>query len=97
MHYWLICFALFYQLDLVLQLNFVSDNTILVFSKSNVNITIDKIHPINSLHISNEAKYIYCSNGKEEIRGASLFDFGTLQVSLSLVTVLILSRMPSQC
>ena len=57
---------------------------ILVFSQSNVNITIYKIHPINSLHISNETKYIYSSNGKEEIRGASPFDFGTLQVSLSL-------------
>ena len=54
---WLICFALFYQLDLVLKLNFISDNIILIFSQSNVNITIDtKIHPITSLHISNQTK-----------------------------------------
>ena len=40
-----------------LKLNFVSDNNILIFSQSNVNITIDtKIHPITSLHISNQTK-----------------------------------------
>ena len=45
--YWLICFAKFYQLDLVLKMNFVSDNIISIFSQSNVNITIDtKIHQL---------------------------------------------------
>ena len=55
--YWLICFALFYQLDLVLKLNFISDNIILIFNQSNVNITIDtKIQLITSLHTSNQTK-----------------------------------------
>ena len=46
-----------YQLDLVLKLNFVSDNIILIFNQSNVNITIDtKIHPVISLLISNQTK-----------------------------------------
>ena len=34
-------FALFYKLDLVVRLNFVSDNIILIFSQSNVNILTD--------------------------------------------------------
>ena len=42
---------------LVLKLNFAPDNIILIFSQSNVNITIDtKIHPITSFHISNQTK-----------------------------------------
>ena len=58
-------FYIIYQLDLVLKLNFVSDNIILIFSQSNVNITIDtKIHAITSLHISNQTKKINSSNGK---------------------------------
>ena len=40
-NYLLICFALFYQLVLVLQLNFVSDSIVLIFSQSTVNIMID--------------------------------------------------------
>ena len=55
-NYWLICFTLIYQLDLALQLNFVADNIILIFSQPNVNIIDTEIHPINSLHISNKAK-----------------------------------------
>ena len=52
-------------LYLVLKLNFVSDNIILIFSQSNVNITIDtKIHQITFLHISNQTKTINSSNGK---------------------------------
>ena len=40
-------FFINYQLDLVLQMNFVSDNILLIFSQSNVNIIIDtKLHPI---------------------------------------------------
>ena len=55
--HWLICFALFHQLDLVFKLNFILDNIILIFSQSDVNITIDtKIQPITSLHISNQTK-----------------------------------------
>ena len=51
--------ALFYQLDLVLKLNFVSDNIILIFSQSSVNIMIGtNIHPITSLHVSNQTKWI---------------------------------------
>ena len=58
-------FCIIYQLDSVLKLNLVSDNIILVFSQSNVNITIDtKIHPITSFHISNQTKKINSSNGK---------------------------------
>ena len=53
---WLICFTLIYQLDLALQLNFVADNIILIFSQPNVNIIDTEIHPINSLHISNTTK-----------------------------------------
>ena len=50
-------FSNIYQLDLVLKLNFVSDNIILIFSQSNVNITIDtKINPVISLLISNQTK-----------------------------------------
>ena len=49
---WLICFTLIYRLDLALQLNFVADNIILIFSQPNVNIIDTEIHPINSLHIS---------------------------------------------
>ena len=57
-------FPQFYQLDLVLKLNFVSDNIILTLSQSNVNITIDtKIHPITSLHTSNQTKLINSSYG----------------------------------
>ena len=48
MKYWLICFALFYQLDLVLQLNFVLGNNILIFSQSNVKIMIDTKITCNS-------------------------------------------------
>ena len=58
-------FYIIYQLDLVLKLNFVSDIIILIFSQSNVNITIDtKIHPITSLHISNQTNKINSSNRK---------------------------------
>ena len=40
-----------------LEVEFVSDNIILVFNQSNVDITINtKIHPITSLHISNQTK-----------------------------------------
>ena len=47
----------FFSHNLVLKLNFVSDNIILIFSQSNVNITIDtKIHPVISLPISNQTK-----------------------------------------
>ena len=50
-------FCIIYQLDLVLKLNFVSDNIILIFRQSNVNITIDtKMYPFTSLHISNQTK-----------------------------------------
>ena len=53
-NYCLICFAVFYQLDHVVQSNFVADNIKLIFSISNVNIIVDtKLQPINSLHISN--------------------------------------------
>ena len=39
--------ALFYQLTLVLQMSFVSDYSILIFSQSHVNIIINtKLHPI---------------------------------------------------
>ena len=44
---------------------FVSDNIILIFSQSNVNITIDtQIHPVISLLISNQTKSINSCNGK---------------------------------
>ena len=50
-------FALFHQLDLVLQLNYVSDSFTFIFSQPKVNNLIDtKIHPINYLHISNQTK-----------------------------------------
>ena len=53
----LLCFALFFQLDLVKQLSLVSENINLIFSQSNVNIMIGtKIHPINSVHISNQTE-----------------------------------------
>ena len=43
--------------NLFCKLNFVSDNIILIFNQSNVNIAINtKIHPITSLHISNQTK-----------------------------------------
>ena len=45
-----------YQLDLALQLNFVADNIILIFSQPNVNIIDTEIHPINYLHISRKTK-----------------------------------------
>ena len=44
------------QLDIALQLNFVADNVILIFSQPNVNIIDTEIHPINSLHMSNKTK-----------------------------------------
>ena len=56
MNHWLICFALFYQLDLVLQLTFASDNIILIFSQSNVNFMID------SKYISNKFYPYFKSN-----------------------------------
>ena len=39
-----------------MQLNFVADTIILIFSQLNVNIIDTEIHPINSLHISNITK-----------------------------------------
>ena len=50
---------------LMQKLNFDSDKNILIFSQSNVNITIDtKLHLITSLYISNQTKLINSSNGK---------------------------------
>ena len=50
-------FCIILSIRSVLKFNFVSDNIILIFSQSNVNITIDtKIHPITSLHILNQTK-----------------------------------------
>ena len=51
-NYWLICFTLIYQLYLALQLNFVADGIILIFSQPNVNIIDTEIYTINSMHIS---------------------------------------------
>ena len=49
-------FCIILSIKLVLKLSFVS-SFILIFGKSNVNITIvTKIHPITSLHISNKMK-----------------------------------------
>ena len=54
----MIYFALFYQLEqLVLQWNFVAYNIKLIFTMSNVNITVDKkLQLNNSLHNSNQTK-----------------------------------------
>ena len=50
-------FCIILSIRFSLEVEFVSDNIILIFSQSNVNITIDtKIHPITSLHISNQTK-----------------------------------------
>ena len=60
-HYCLICFELFYQLDpLVLEMNFVAVNTKLIFSMQNVNIIVNKkLQSFSSLHISNKIIYTY--------------------------------------
>ena len=52
-------------LFLALQLKFVADNIILIFSQPNVNIIDTEINPINSLHISNKTKQINCTNIKK--------------------------------
>ena len=50
-------FCIILSIKFSLQVEFVSDNIILIFNQSNVNITINtKIHPITSLHISNQTK-----------------------------------------
>ena len=52
----LVIFCRILSIRFSLEMNFVSGN-ILIFSQSNVNITIDtKIHLITSLHISNQTK-----------------------------------------
>ena len=52
-------FCIIISMRFSLEVEFVSDNVILIFSQSNVNIRINtKMHPITytSLHISNQAK-----------------------------------------
>ena len=50
-------FCIILSIRFSLEVEFVSDNIILIFSQSNVNITIDtKIQSITSLHISNLTK-----------------------------------------
>ena len=50
-------FCIILSMRFSLEVEFVSDNVILIFSQSNVNIRIDtEMHPITSLHISNQAK-----------------------------------------
>ena len=50
-------FCIILSIRFCFEVEFVSDNIILIISQSNVNITIDiKIHPISSLHISNQTK-----------------------------------------
>ena len=50
-------FCIILSIRFSLEVEFVSGNIILLFSQSNVNITIDtKIHQITSLQISNQTK-----------------------------------------
>ena len=52
-------FCIILSIRFKLEVDFFSDNIILIFSQSNVNITIDtKIHLTTSLHISNQTKEI---------------------------------------
>ena len=62
----------------------------LIFSQSNVNIMIDtKKHPILCIFQIKQNKFTVI------IKGANSFDVDSLQVSLSLAAVLMLSRLPS--
>ena len=48
-------FGIILSITFSLEVEFVSDNIILIFSQSNVNIMIDtNIHPITSLYISDK-------------------------------------------
>ena len=50
-------FSIILSIRFSLKVEFFLDNIILIFSQSNVNITIDtKIHPVISLLISNQTK-----------------------------------------